>query len=446
MPTPDHAIVSHPDEPALLRIEGPIATITLNRPAAFNSIDLSIAKKLEQLGAQIEASDDIRVLVLEGAGRAFCAGGDLQTIGAAAAADTIAPVVGKLLKHYHAFITSLRRMPKIVLASVHGSAAGAGLSLAFVADLCIAAEDARFTPAYAKLGVSPDGGGTVGVVASVGPRRALQIYLAEDSFSTAQAYGWGLVAKVVPAAELKVATRELAQRLAQNAPAALAATKALVDRARSSPPLTTADSRKEIGRQLGVWQAGLYQALGEQGFRTSGFGPYVAPESNAPWFTCWARTNADVLPKPRALASTTNCSMQTSLFIAGDLQTGQVDLAHSYVRSIDLNAFQFSTFLSRQYQPSWFGTGARSPKRLTAQQCHEDFIEAAADGAHPMLRAVWCARAYREFDGLYDVSLVAVTQDRSDEALVSRLNMQSVTFENAMALATRFLETLQWKK
>ena len=117
--------------------------------------------------------------------------------------------------------------------------------------------------------------------------------------------------------------------------------KALVDRARSSPPLTTADSRKEIGRQLGVWQGGLYQALGEQGFRTSAFGPYVAPESNAPWFTCWARTNADVLPKPRALASTTNCSMQTSLFIAGDLQTGQVDLAHSYVRSIDLNAFQF---------------------------------------------------------------------------------------------------------
>src|SRR6185437_13485258 len=84
MPTPDHAIVSHPDEPALLRTEGPIAIITLNRPAAFNSIDLSIAKKLEQLGAQIEASDDIRVLVLEGEGRAFCAGGDLQTIGAAA--------------------------------------------------------------------------------------------------------------------------------------------------------------------------------------------------------------------------------------------------------------------------------------------------------------------------------------------------------------------------
>ena len=149
-------------------------------------------------------------------------GGDLQTIGAAAASDTIAPVVGEMLKHYHAFITTLRRMPKVVLASVHGSAAGAGLSLAFVADLCIAAQDAKFTPAYSKLGVSPDGGGTVGVVASVGPRRALQIYLAEDSFSAEQAYQWGLVAKVVPPAELKAATRELALRLAQNAPTGLA--------------------------------------------------------------------------------------------------------------------------------------------------------------------------------------------------------------------------------
>jgi enoyl-CoA hydratase/carnithine racemase len=222
------------DEPALLRIEGPIATITLNRPAAFNSIDLAIARKLEQLGAAVEASDEIRVLVIEGEGRAFCGGGDLVTIGTAAAADTIAPVVGELLQHYHAFITTLRRMPKIVLASVHGSAAGAGMSLAFVADLCIAAEEARFTPAYAKLGVSPDGGGTAGVVAAVGTRRALQIYLAEDSFSAAQARDWGLVAKVVPAVELKAATRELAQRLAQNAPAGLAATKALIYRAATS--------------------------------------------------------------------------------------------------------------------------------------------------------------------------------------------------------------------
>jgi enoyl-CoA hydratase/carnithine racemase len=154
-------------------------------------------------------------------------------------------VAGELLHHYHAFIATLRRMPKIVLASVQGSAAGAGLSLAFVADLCIAADDACFTPAYAKLGVSPDGGGTAGLTAAVGARRALQVFLAEDSFSAAQALQWGLVVKVVPATELKAATRELAHRLAQNAPSAIAATKMLVHRAAVSPIEQQLDAERD---------------------------------------------------------------------------------------------------------------------------------------------------------------------------------------------------------
>src|SRR5580692_10228904 len=245
MPIPAHASASLADDPALLEIDGPIATITLNRPAAFNSIDLSIARKLEQLSAQVEADETIRVLVIQGEGRAFCAGGDLQTIGAAAAADNIAPVVGELLLHYHAFIATLRRMPKIVLSSVHGSAAGAGMSLAFVADLCISTEDARFTPAYAKSGVSTDGGGTVGVVSSVGARRALQIYLAEDSFSAAQAHDWGLVAKIVPAVELKAATRELALRLAQIVLDETAATKALIQQAPVTPVEAQLDAERD---------------------------------------------------------------------------------------------------------------------------------------------------------------------------------------------------------
>jgi enoyl-CoA hydratase/carnithine racemase len=245
MPTPQPATASVPEDPALLRIEGAIATITLNRPEAFNSVNLAIAKKLEQLAAEVEGNDDIRVLVIEGVGRAFSAGGDLQTIGAAAAADNIAPVVGELLKHYHAFVESLRRMPKIVLSSVHGSAAGAGMGLAFVADLCIAAEDARFTPAYGKIGVSPDGGSTVGMVGTVGTRRALQIFLAEDSFSAQQAYDWGLVAKIVPAAELKAATQQFAGRLAQNPLAAIGGTKSLVYQAAVTPTRQQLDAEQE---------------------------------------------------------------------------------------------------------------------------------------------------------------------------------------------------------
>ena len=241
MPAP----TSHPDDPALLRIDGPIATITLNRPAAFNSINLAIAQKLEQLASYLEGDDAIRVVVIEGEGRAFSAGGDLQTIGAAAEAGTVTPVVGELLKHYHAFIETVRRMPKIVLSSVHGSAAGAGMGLAFVTDLCIAAEDARFTPAYARIGVSPDGGSTVGMVGTVGTRRALQLFLAEDSFSAQQAYEWGLVARVVPAAELKAATQKFAERLAQNPPAAISGTKSLVYQAAVTPTRQQLDAEEQ---------------------------------------------------------------------------------------------------------------------------------------------------------------------------------------------------------
>src|SRR6185295_7023167 len=244
---------------ALLSIDGPIATITLNRPEGFNSVNLAIAQRLEQLGAEVEANDAVKVLVIQGEGRAFSAGGDLQTIGAAAEADTIAPVVGELLKHYHAFIETIRRMPKIVLSSVHGSAAGAGMGLAFVTDLCIAADDARFTPAYAKIGVSPDGGSTVGMVGTVGTRRALQIFLAEDSFTAQQAYQWGLVARVVPAAELKAETRKFAERLAQNPPAAIAGTKSLVYQAAVTP----------TRQQLDAEEAKIIDAMLTEDFRVA---------------------------------------------------------------------------------------------------------------------------------------------------------------------------------
>ncbi len=95
-----------------------------------------------------------------------------------------------------------------------------------------------------RLGVSPDGGGTVGIVGTVGTRRALQIFLAEDSFSAQQAYDWGLVAKVVPAAELKAATRKFAERLAQNPPAAIAGTKSLVYQAAVTPTNSSSMPRK----------------------------------------------------------------------------------------------------------------------------------------------------------------------------------------------------------
>jgi hypothetical protein len=169
------------------------------------------------------------------------------------------------------------------------------------------------------------------------------------------------------------------------------------------------------------------------------FGPYRAPEAPAALFTCWARTNAEEVPKPRASVNTTSCFTSTSLFIAGDLNTGQIRVNQSFVRAVDLNDFQFAAFLSGQYtldRTRW------SRKHLTRGRCHESFI-AAPDADRPPLRAVWCARAYRDFDGLYDVSVLAVTQDRPREALVTRLTMQGVAYDNALHLGRRFLEEVR---
>jgi S1-C subfamily serine protease len=214
---------------------------------------------------------------------------------------------------------------------------------------------------------------------------------------------------------------------------------ALLARARTNGPMTPESARAEIGHQLASWQTALYAALAARGFRTATFGPYAVPESAATWFSCWSRTNAGETPKPRAIADQTSCSTQASLFVAGDLDTGAIDLAHAYVRSVDLNAFQFATFVSDLYRYEGF-SGRR--KRLTPARCQEDFVRADDPTARPMLRVVWCARAYRDFEGIYDVVVSAVTQDRAREALVSRLSMRGASWDNAQALAREFLGSI----
>lgn len=211
----------------------------------------------------------------------------------------------------------------------------------------------------------------------------------------------------------------------------------LVARAAGAEPLAPDAIRAEIGRQLAAWQEGLYATLARQATRLASFGPYQAPESPAALFNCWAHTNANQVPPPRATVNTTSCYTNTSVFLSGDLNTGQVRTRHSYVKSVDLNDFQFATFLSRHYQTlgsPW------NRQRHTRTRCQEALIDAVED--RPPLRAVWCARAYRDFEGLYDVSVLAVTQDRAREALVSSLSMQGVAYVNAVQLARRFIGEL----
>jgi S1-C subfamily serine protease len=219
---------------------------------------------------------------------------------------------------------------------------------------------------------------------------------------------------------------------------------ALLEHARSSAPLGVAQAREEIGRQLLDWQAGFYAALAAKGLRMTTFGPYQAPESEAPWFNCWAQTNAEQTPKPRARMDGSSCSTQSSLFIAEDMESGAAELTHAYVRSSDLNAFQFAAFVTPYYRTAAM-TRSWSRKRHTRPQCHESFV-APADAHAPPLRAIWCARAYRDFAGVYDIALTTVTQDRDKEALVSRLALQGVSYDNALALAKRFMGEIAWTK
>ena len=135
------------------------------------------------------------------------------------------------------------------------------------------------------------------------------------------------------------------------------------------------------------------------------------------------------------------CSSATGLFVSDRILTGRVDLTYTYHRSIDLNAFQFAHALSQHASLADFNPG----RRLTEQACNDAFV-AEPGGKGPTLRATWCMRAYREFEGLYNVTVLAATQDRDDEALVAELTMQGVSYANALALGKRFLEAIRWAR
>lgn len=218
---------------AYSEIEGEIATIVLNRPKAYNAIDEAMAARLSDLAGEIATQPGVKIVVVRGEGAAFCGGGDIRHF--VGNLDDIGACIRALLTPYHEFLATLRGMDKLTIASVHGSAAGAGLSLAAMCDLCIAADDAIFTPAYAKIGVSPDGGGTWGLSRAIGGRRALHAFLAEDNFTARQAADWGLVTRLAPADRLVEETLAYAKRLARTSAEAIAGTKRLLQASAAAP-------------------------------------------------------------------------------------------------------------------------------------------------------------------------------------------------------------------
>ncbi|OGL14337.1 MAG: enoyl-CoA hydratase [Candidatus Rokubacteria bacterium RIFCSPLOWO2_12_FULL_71_22] len=191
---------------------GGVATITLNRPEAFNALNLTLGRELFHATLEVDEDPDVRAVVITGAGRAFCAGGDVKDF-----ADNL-PRIGVLVKelttYLHGAVSRLCRSDKPVIMAVNGVAAGGGFSFALCGDIVLAGESARFTMAYAKIAATPDGSSSYFLPRLIGLRRALELYMTNRVLSAREALAWGLVTRVVPDGELAGAAAGLARELA----------------------------------------------------------------------------------------------------------------------------------------------------------------------------------------------------------------------------------------
>ena len=204
-----------------------IATVTLDRPDALNALTVPLKEELRATFDGMAADDTVRAVVLTGAGRAFCAGQDLRE---RLQPDAL-PLADEIRTRYNPLLLAMRRLPKPIVAAVNGIAAGAGASLAFACDVRIAADTASFLLAFGRVGLIPDTGATWLLPRLVGASKAAELALLAEPLSAADAERFGLVARVVPAADLPVEAHALAERLANSAPQAHALTKEALDRA-----------------------------------------------------------------------------------------------------------------------------------------------------------------------------------------------------------------------
>lgn len=203
-----------------------IATIRFTRPDGANAVSVQFSKDLRAATLAAHYDDDVRVLLVTAEGKVFCAGGDLVEFNAAG--DALPSVAADMLTDFHGAIYRMHRMTKPTVASLGGAAGGAGLSLMCAFDLVVAAENAKFTMAYTRAGVTPDGTSTYFLARHVGLRRALDLTLTNRVLSAEEAEAWGLVNRVVPKGEADDAALALATELAAGSAFAVGNAKRLI--------------------------------------------------------------------------------------------------------------------------------------------------------------------------------------------------------------------------
>jgi 2-(1,2-epoxy-1,2-dihydrophenyl)acetyl-CoA isomerase len=222
---------------------GGVATIRMNRPDRMNAYNRDMGEALLAEAAAAAGDPSVRCIVLAGEGKAFSAGGDVEMFASFRGAGP--GEFPDLTISLHAFIATLRRAPKPVLAAVNGAAAGAGFSMALACDVAVAAASARVTLAYQNIGLSPDGGITFFLARAVGTQRAMEMTLFSRVLSADQAASWGLVQEVFPDAEFGTRVSELAVRLAGGPTLAYARAKELYNRALSQPLETQLEEERQ---------------------------------------------------------------------------------------------------------------------------------------------------------------------------------------------------------
>jgi 2-(1,2-epoxy-1,2-dihydrophenyl)acetyl-CoA isomerase len=203
-----------------IEIDGPIGTMTLNRPDSLNAMSPQMLGELPVAASWLADRAPIRALIVTGAGRAFCSGGDVNWFkqGVDDESVDLPAEVRRDVEVLHQAIIDFRRLPYPTIAAINGPAAGAGMSLALSCDFRIASEDAFLAIAYGRIGASPDGGMTYFLPRVVGPSRALELALNDPNLDAKSALAEGLVSEVVPAEELIPRAREKAAKLATKAP------------------------------------------------------------------------------------------------------------------------------------------------------------------------------------------------------------------------------------
>lgn len=238
------------ETPVLYRVEQGVARITLNRPDRLNAFNQAMHSAMAAVLDDIEARDDIRLVVLTGAGKGFCAGQDLRERAGTITTET--PDLGAgLEQRYNPFIRRLRALPMPLVVAVNGTAAGAGASLVMLADIAIARESASFTLAFVRIGLMPDCGATWTLQRLIGPARAAALALTGNSFGAREAAEMGMIWRAVPDDAFDQAVTDLITHLAALPPLALREIKQSMAQAWGQDFNAQLDRERDGQRRLG---------------------------------------------------------------------------------------------------------------------------------------------------------------------------------------------------